>query len=191
MYAMLSTLGPDGWETLRQHPERILAVRSEVEALGLKVHAQYALMGQYDFLNLIEAPDEQTMAKAAIMLAARGTMRTTTLPAIPVEDLIARLVGVVDALLDPPRPAASLFAQVVLVEEHGQDRSVGSATQLVARAAPSCDAFGDFEAPRPGSFETGPDFDARAGAHEGIVRRWSSGQGGIENREALRQSLAP
>jgi uncharacterized protein with GYD domain len=91
MYAMLSTLGPDGWETLRQHPERILAVRSEVEALGLKVHAQYALMGQYDFLNLIEAPDEQTMAKAAIMLAARGTMRTMTLPAIPVEDLIARL----------------------------------------------------------------------------------------------------
>ena len=54
------------------------------------MHAQYALMGQYDFLNLIEAPDEQTMAKAAIMLA-RGTMRTTTLPAIPVEDLIARL----------------------------------------------------------------------------------------------------
>ena len=91
MFAMLSTLGPDGWETLRQHPERILAVRSEVEALGLKVHAQYALMGQYDFLNLIEAPDEQAMAKAAIMLAARGTMRTTTLPAIPVEDLIARL----------------------------------------------------------------------------------------------------
>ena len=48
-------------------------------------------MGQYDFLNIIEAPDEQTMAKAAIMLAARGTMRTTTLPAIPVDDLIARL----------------------------------------------------------------------------------------------------
>jgi uncharacterized protein with GYD domain len=91
MYAMLSTLGPDGWETLRQHPERILAVRADVEALGLTVHAQYALMGQYDFLNLIEAPDEQTMAKAAIMLAARGTMRTMTLPAIPVEDLIARL----------------------------------------------------------------------------------------------------
>jgi uncharacterized protein with GYD domain len=91
MYAMLSTLGPDGWETLRQNPERITQVRSEVEALGLKVHAQYALMGQYDFLNLIEAPDDQTMAKAAIMLAARGTMRTTTLPAIPVEQLIEQL----------------------------------------------------------------------------------------------------
>src|SRR3954452_7179220 len=90
-YAMLSTLGPDGWETLRQKPERIREVRSEAEALGLIVHAQYALMCQYDFLNIIEAPDEQTMAKAAIMLASRGTMRTTTLPAIPVEELITRL----------------------------------------------------------------------------------------------------
>jgi uncharacterized protein with GYD domain len=91
MYAMLSTLGPDGWETVREKPERILQVRSEVEALGLTVHAQYALMGQYDFLSLIEAADEQAMATAAIMLAARGTMRTTTLPAIPVEELVARL----------------------------------------------------------------------------------------------------
>ena len=88
---MLSTLGPDGWETLRQNPDRITAVREEVEALGLTVVAQYALMGQYDFLNVIEAPDEQAMAKAAIMLAARGTMRTTTMQAIPVADLIATL----------------------------------------------------------------------------------------------------
>jgi len=91
MYAMLSTLGPGGWETLRERPERIREVSAEVEALGLKVHAQYALMGQYDFLNILEAPDEETMAKAAIMLASRGTMRTTTLPAIPVEQLITRL----------------------------------------------------------------------------------------------------
>jgi uncharacterized protein with GYD domain len=88
---MLSTLGPDGWETVREKPERILAVTQEVESLGLKVKAQYALMGQYDFLNIIEAPDEQTMAKAAIMLAARGTMRTTTLQAIDVEQLIESL----------------------------------------------------------------------------------------------------
>jgi uncharacterized protein with GYD domain len=90
---MLTTLGPDGWETLRKHPDRILAVREEVEALGLKVTAQYALMGQYDFLNIIEAPDETSMAKAAIMLAARGTMRTTTLQAIDVQELIATLKG--------------------------------------------------------------------------------------------------
>lgn len=88
---MLSTLGPDGWETVRQKPDRILEVRKEVEQLGLKVLAQYALLGQYDFLNLIEAPDERTMANAAVMLAARGTMRTTTLQAIPVEDFVETL----------------------------------------------------------------------------------------------------
>jgi len=91
MYAMLSTLGPGGWETLREKPDRIREVAAEVEALGLKVHAQYALMGQYDFLNILEAPDDETMAKAAIMLASRGTMRTMTLQAVPIDDLIERL----------------------------------------------------------------------------------------------------
>ena len=59
--------------------------------MGLKVIAQYAVMGQYDFVNIIEAPDEATMARAAVMLAARGTMRSTTLQALEVEELIAAL----------------------------------------------------------------------------------------------------
>jgi uncharacterized protein with GYD domain len=88
---MLTTLGPGGWETVRENPDRISQVRTEVENLGLRVVAQYALMGQYDFLNIIEAPDERAMARAAVMLAARGTMRTTTMQAIPVDDLIALL----------------------------------------------------------------------------------------------------
>jgi uncharacterized protein with GYD domain len=88
---MLTTLGPDGWETVSKNPDRIRAVRDEVESLGVSVKAQYALMGQWDFLNIIEAPDEKTMAKAAVMLAARGTLRTTTYQAIEIEDLIATL----------------------------------------------------------------------------------------------------
>lgn len=90
-YVMLSTIGPDGWATIREQPDRINAVKDEVESKGLTVVAQYALMGQYDFLNVIEAPDEATMAKAAVDLAARGTMRSTTLQAIPVEDFVAAL----------------------------------------------------------------------------------------------------
>ncbi len=88
---MLTTLGPDGWATVREHPERIAEVTTEVEKMGLKVVAQYGLMGQYDFLNVLEAPDETTMARAAITLAARGTMRTTTFQAISIPDLIAGL----------------------------------------------------------------------------------------------------
>ena len=76
---------------MREKPERLHAVTAEVEAMGLKVIAQYALMGQWDFLNIIEAPDEATMAKAAVALAARGTMRTTTMQAIPIEMLMEAL----------------------------------------------------------------------------------------------------
>jgi uncharacterized protein with GYD domain len=90
-YVMLSTIGPDGWATIREKPERIRGVTAEVEAMGLKVIGQYAVMGQYDFVNIIEAPDEATMARAAVMLAARGTMRSTTLQALDVEELIAAL----------------------------------------------------------------------------------------------------
>lgn len=90
-YVMLSTLGPDGWATVREHPERIREVTQEVESMGLTVISQYGLMGQYDFLTVIDAPDEATMARAAVTLAARGTMRTTTFQAIAVEDLIEHL----------------------------------------------------------------------------------------------------
>ena len=88
---MLTTLGPDGWATVREHPERIQEVVAEVESMGLKVVAQYALLGQWDFLNVVEAPDEATLANAAISLAARGTMRTMTMQAVPTEELVRRL----------------------------------------------------------------------------------------------------
>ncbi len=90
-YVMLTTVGPDGWARIREQPERINEVTAEVEAMGLKVVAEYALLGQWDFLNVIEAPDEATMARAAVALAARGTMRTTTLQALNVDELIASL----------------------------------------------------------------------------------------------------
>lgn len=90
-YVMLTTVGPDGWARIREQPERINEVTAEVEAMGLKVVVQYALLGQWDFLNVIEAPDEATMARAAVALAARGTMRTTTLQALSVDELIASL----------------------------------------------------------------------------------------------------
>ena len=90
-YVMLTTVGPDGWARIQEQPERIREVTAEVEAMGLQVVAQYALLGQWDFLNVIEAPDEATITRAAVALAARGTMRTTTLQAIAVDDLIASL----------------------------------------------------------------------------------------------------
>lgn len=96
VYVMLSTIGPDGFHKLNTQPERLREVNEDVEALGVKILQQYALLGQWDFLNIIEAPDEGTMAKAAVTLAARGTMRSTTLQALPVDTLL-------EALRDAPK----------------------------------------------------------------------------------------
>jgi uncharacterized protein with GYD domain len=92
-YVMLSTLGPDGFARMRENPERIREVSTEVEAMGVKVLQQYALLGTYDFLTVLEAPDEFAVSKVATTLASRGTLKTHTLTAIDVEDFINSLRG--------------------------------------------------------------------------------------------------
>ncbi len=90
-FVMLSTLGPDGFATVRDHPARILEVNREVEAMGARVLSQYALLGQWDFLTVIEAPDDRVLVRITTSLAARGTLKTRTLGAIPVEEFVAAL----------------------------------------------------------------------------------------------------
>src|SRR5947209_1772448 len=90
-FVMLSTLGPDGSSRLRDNPERLREVSAEVEAMGVKVLEQYALLGNWDFINILEAPDDVTMARVATTLAARGTLKTMTLPAIGIDDFIEAL----------------------------------------------------------------------------------------------------
>ena len=90
-FIMLSTLGPEGAATVRENPERIKAVNDEVQSMGVKVLKQYALLGPYDFCNILEAPDEKTMAKVAMTLSARGTLKSLTLTAIPIDEFISTL----------------------------------------------------------------------------------------------------
>jgi len=90
-FVMLSTLGPEGSARLRDNPRRLKEVNADVEAMGVKVLVQYALLGGWDFLNILDAPDEVVMAKVATMLAARGTLKTLTLTAIEIDDLVESL----------------------------------------------------------------------------------------------------
>lgn len=92
-FVMLSTLGPDGAARLHERPERLREVSAEVEAMGVRVLEQYALLGQWDFLNILEAPDQVTMARVATTLSARGTLKTMTLPAIEVDELVTGLTA--------------------------------------------------------------------------------------------------
>jgi uncharacterized protein with GYD domain len=90
-YIMLSTLTPEGVQTVKNNPQRINEVNREVEQLGASVKAQWATLGHFDFINVIEAPDDQTMARISLELGSRGTARYETLPAIPIDDFIAAL----------------------------------------------------------------------------------------------------
>ena len=90
-YIMLSTLTPDGVQTIKNNPQRIREVNTEVAQLGAKVVAQWATLGHFDFINIVEAPDERTMARVSLELGSRGTAKYETLAAIPVDDFIASL----------------------------------------------------------------------------------------------------
>jgi uncharacterized protein with GYD domain len=90
-YIMLSTLTPEGVQTVKNNPQRIKEVNKEVEQLGAKVVAQWATLGHVDFISVVEAPDEATMARVSLELGSRGTGRYETLAAIGVDDFIASL----------------------------------------------------------------------------------------------------
>jgi uncharacterized protein with GYD domain len=90
---MLSTLSESGRKVLRDRPGWIRKVNREVEQMGAKVHAQYAVLGPYDFLTVLEAPDNETVSRVSIELGARGSVQMMTMAAIPLEQFIGRLEG--------------------------------------------------------------------------------------------------
>ncbi|MEA2429496.1 MAG: hypothetical protein QOF37_3124 [Thermoleophilaceae bacterium] len=90
-YVMLTTLSPEGVQTVKNNPNRIKEVNKEIESLGASVKAQWATLGRFDFVNIVEAPDEATMARVSMELGSRGTARYESLAAIPIEDFIAAL----------------------------------------------------------------------------------------------------
>lgn len=91
MYVMLTNLTDEGRKTLKECPERIKDVNIEVEYMGANLISQYALMGPYDFVNILEAPDNETMSRIAVELGSRGTLQAMTLAAIPIDDFIRGL----------------------------------------------------------------------------------------------------
>lgn len=88
VYVMLTTLTSEGRKTLKEKPERIKEVNQEVEKMGVKILQQYAVLGPYDFVNILDAPSNEVISKVAVELGSRGTIQTMTLPAVPIDDFI-------------------------------------------------------------------------------------------------------
>lgn len=90
-YIMYSKLTPDGVKTLKNNPKRVLEVNDEVEAFGAKVTAQWATLGAYNFVSVVESPDDKTIARVGIELASRGTATYEIVPAVTVEEMVEAL----------------------------------------------------------------------------------------------------
>lgn len=90
-YILLSQLTDEGAETIKEKPERIKQVNEEIEALGANVKEQFAVLGEYDFVNIVEAPDDESIAEVSVELGSRGTVKIQTLTAIPVDDFIENI----------------------------------------------------------------------------------------------------
>ena len=86
IYVMLTTLTDEGRKTIKGNPQRIKEVNKEVEAMGVKILAQYSLLGPYDFVNILEAPNNQTITKVALELGSRGTLQTMTMAAMTLNE---------------------------------------------------------------------------------------------------------
>ena len=90
-YVLMSVVTGEGAQTIHNNPERLLEVNKEIQAFGCRVEAQFALLGGIDFISIIEAPDNETVAHLSTDLASRGTVKVTTYPAIEISSLIGRL----------------------------------------------------------------------------------------------------
>jgi uncharacterized protein with GYD domain len=90
-YILLSRLSTQGVQTLKANPDRLREVNKDVEELGARVLHQWATLGEWDFVNIVEAPDAQTIARVSVSLGARGSTRIVTLPALTIDELLAAL----------------------------------------------------------------------------------------------------
>ncbi|MBE9512465.1 MAG: GYD domain-containing protein [Chloroflexi bacterium] len=90
-YVMLTTLTDEGRKTIKENPQRIKGVNKEVEAMGVKIVAQYALLGPYDFVNILEAPDNIAVSRVAMELGSRGTLQTMSMAAMTLDEFIGSL----------------------------------------------------------------------------------------------------
>lgn len=92
-FLLLSILSPQGMQTIHTTPERLLEVNREIESLGGRVVDQWALLGRYDFLSVVEAPDDASIARITAELSARGSSQFETLVALSVQEFIDALEG--------------------------------------------------------------------------------------------------
>jgi uncharacterized protein with GYD domain len=129
-FIMLSRLSPEGMKTLKGNPERLQEVNREVEGFGARVVQQYALLGEYDFITVLEAPDAETVSRVSVELSSRATARYETLTAISVEEFVSRIRG------EGSRDAGALQQAARRRDDHPTSREEPAREEIRREEAP-------------------------------------------------------
>lgn len=90
-YLLMTTLTAQGVQTLKANPDRLREVNRDVEELGARVLQQWAVLGPFDFVNVVEAPDTATIAKVSVALGARGSSKIQSWEAMEIDDFLNQL----------------------------------------------------------------------------------------------------
>ena len=91
LYVMLTKLTSDGRKSVMNNPGRIFKVHKELEEMGAKIIAQYAVLGDFNFVNIIEAESNEAIARIAAQFGSRGTIEPITMGAITMQDYVREL----------------------------------------------------------------------------------------------------
>lgn len=76
-YLILFAFTQRGIENIEESPARVEAAKQTVRQLGGEVRAFYALLGSaHDTMFIVDAPDDEAVAKMALAIASRGSVRT-------------------------------------------------------------------------------------------------------------------
>ncbi len=90
-YIIISKLTDEGARTLRKNPGRVKEVNTECKDMGVNVLDQYVVLGDFDFLSIVEADDENAITRTVVELLSRGSVRTTIYRAIPMDEFTKSL----------------------------------------------------------------------------------------------------
>ena len=86
-YTQLMTLTPEGRSNMLRDSQTVLRSQNAVRVPGVVVLGLYGVLGDYDFVNIVEAPDNAAAARFSLELGVSAGAHITTLPAIPISRL--------------------------------------------------------------------------------------------------------
>ena len=111
-YISLVRLSPEGLDLVNANPREPLIAEQTIGVAGVTPLGIYAVLGHYDYVAIIEAPDNDAVARWSVEFGARIRAEITTMPAVPISHMERPSGGTVDDQASEPLPGYSSSGRV-------------------------------------------------------------------------------